>query len=92
MNVELDITFQTAKSLSQETGLTLCGLGHYFNRVGPCTYRLKSCGEAASLADAEECVTEAIKDLVANAMPRWPQVVITQIKVKETAPMTRRET
>lgn len=83
MNVAVDITFQTAKSLSQEAGMDLWALGHHFNQVGPCTYRLQSRGEAASLEDASDGLTEAIQSVVTRHNPRWPNLVVTAVKTKE---------
>jgi len=87
---ELDITFTTARPLSQNCGMEMWGIGR-FRTWGERTYRLKSLVEANTLTLAEQCIVKSIQDLVKDDLPAWPDVQVIGISSREVKHRNYRE-
>lgn len=82
---ELDVTFQTARPLSQDMGSHLWAFASLFHAVGPSTYQLHTVVErldAATLLDALTGLVDAIATTVAEEQRDWP-IRVTAVEGKE---------
>lgn len=83
MNVKMEITFKTGEPIGQAAGATMWGMADYFVSVGPCTYLLKSRGEADSVEEAiEGCVAHVRAKL---GQPGGWDVIVTRVAAEVTA-------
>lgn len=90
MKVELDVTFETYRPISQGLGMQFWTMGNHFCSIpGHSTYRLKSSGDAESVQAAVDGLAAQIVNVVADAYPNWPEVQIVSVEAKRVPSVDR---
>lgn len=91
----IDVTFQTARPLSQRAGQLLWTLASHFRAVGPSTYRLETIVERSqqfTVADVAGGLVDEINNIVTSEQPDWPsRITALAIVEMEQVDSTRPE-